>query len=303
MQATTARARSRILVGTAAVILVCCAAWPWRSGVTSMRQIAWEDMNTTSFRTPSHFVTFADGKFNGSLQRLRYEADSLAFFETVNAYDALALGPEFHEQHDSFIQGEGRRGFGYWVWKPHIVLDTMAKHAADGDVVVYMDVGCTINAAGRSRLEQYISIASSWPDGLVAFQLGHKEYTWTKEDTLARLRCDKHCRETGQVIGTVFFIRKSQANIQFLQRMAAVMVEDGYHFVSNAPSKAPNHETFQEHRHDQSIFSIMTKQRSDAVILQDETYEIMSGKFSGQPALTYPIWATRNKQRDWNPPA
>lgn len=116
MQATTARARSRILVGTAAFILVCCAAWPWRSGVTSMRQIAWEDMNTTSFRTPSHFVTFADGKFNGSLQRLRYEADSLAFFETVNAYDALALGRNFTSSTTASFRekggGDSDTGFG-----------------------------------------------------------------------------------------------------------------------------------------------------------------------------------------------
>jgi hypothetical protein len=47
--------------------------------------------------------------------------------------------------------------------------------------------------------------------------------------------------------------------------------EREHHFITDAPSIAPNHPSFVEHRHDQAVFSLLIYLRPAAVIA-DETY-------------------------------
>jgi len=57
-----------------------------------------------------------------------------------------------------------------------------------------------------------------------------------------------------------------------------------YHLLNDEPSISKNYEEFIEHRHDQSIFSIIRK-KFNTYYIEDETYPIGIKEF--------PIWATR----------
>jgi hypothetical protein len=105
------------------------------------------------------------------------------------------------------------------------------------------------------------------------FQLGEQfmEAKWTKRYTLERLGLvDISLLATPQIVGTAFGIQKSPQNEMFVEDFAANL--QNYHLISDE-ALTPNPPDFCEHRHDQSVWSVMNKLTDPApVILHDETY-------------------------------
>lgn len=99
------------------------------------------------------FITYADVRYKESLKRLRRQARASGLFDKVVAYTPADLPPA--------ISGSSLmafpRGGGYWVWKPYLIVRTLAE-AAEGDVVYYMDSGCTLRpqSAEWARLQEEI---------------------------------------------------------------------------------------------------------------------------------------------------
>ena len=68
-----------------------------------------------------------------------------------------------------------------------------------------------------------------------------------------------------------------------------ISTENNYHYVSDNISNLYNDHRFLEHRHDQSIFSLIAK-KNNFFVIPDETYWNPDWNVSGK---NYPIWATR----------
>ena len=117
----------------------------------------------------AHFVSFANRRYQGALARIRREADGLGRFASVTAVDERFLAPDYWRRHAVTVRRH-RRGYGLWTWKPHVVGNALDA-AAPGDVVVYADAGCSLNAEGRPRLEEYLEIATGHASGVLGFAL------------------------------------------------------------------------------------------------------------------------------------
>lgn len=61
------------------------------------------------------------------------------------------------------------RGFGYWMWKPEVILRSLER-IADGEVLLYLEAGCHLNPAGGARFSQYVEFVAASSSGLLAFQ-------------------------------------------------------------------------------------------------------------------------------------
>ena len=77
-----------------------------------------------------------------------------------------------------------RRGAGYWLWKPYILLDTM-DHVDPGTTIVYSDAG-----------QRYIAdpaplIALSERQDVVLFHQDYLQSDWTKRDCFVLLDADE----------------------------------------------------------------------------------------------------------------
>jgi len=64
---------------------------------------------------------------------------------------------------------------------------------------------------------------------------------------------------TGQLIGGVWFLRVQPSTEALLQRWAEVTTAETYRFVDDSPTTLPNAPSFVEHRHDQSVWSVLRK--------------------------------------------
>ena len=130
-------------------------------------------------------------------------------------------------------------------------------------------------------------------DGFLGFRLNRLEKCWTKNDLLDYMNCDKN---NGQIITTAFILKKTPKNIELIKEWYESMCMKSYKLLNDDDSNTINDSCFIEHRHDQSILSCLIKtKRNDAIILDDETYEVFDGKFDSNLAKKYPIWAQRLK--------
>lgn len=240
-------------------------------------------------RPTAHLVSFANRRYAGSLARLRGEAAALGRFASVHTLDERALGADYLRQHAETIRRHPR-GYGLWTWKPHVIarsLDTLP----DGDMLLYCDAGCSLNAEGRVRLEEYLLLAAGHPAGVLAFVLDGTVGEWTKRHTLAALECDTagH-RRRPMISATCLVLRGGPTARDLVAEWAARMAE--LDIVDDSPSPDGEHPEFRAHRHDQSIFTLLAHARGLQAI-PDETW--WPSQWDARRA--FPIHARRWRQR------
>ena len=231
------------------------------------------------------FISFGNEKYKECVKRIEKEAQQFTLFQKIKVYqpDDLKDTP-FWKAHGEFIQNNPT-GYGYWIWKPYIVLRTLEK-MKDEDILVYADAGCTIHSSGRNRFMNYLEIVRKSPFGILTFQLQHElEKMYTKLDTLYHFRGHSNARicNTTQIIATAFVIRKCEHTMKIVQEW--YKAASNYHLLDDSPSVLPNDPIYKTHKHDQSLFSILVKKHG-AEYLQDETFPIKPG---------FPILATRHE--------
>jgi hypothetical protein len=249
-----------------------------------------------------YFCTFADSRMKKSLERIEKQAKSLDFFDKIIINDETNLDQSFKETFkDKLIKGS--RGYGYWVWKPQIILQALDE-MQDGDILLYADVGCHLNKNGIERLKYYFEKANLSESGLFVFQeavktdddnletgYSHLEKFYTKGDIFDHFNVkEKHeIFDTGMIIATTFLIRKCEKSQDIINKWLDVF-KINFNLVDNSPSKSQNFDGFIENRHDQSIFSILCKLNNIASISSYETWQSDWKKLD-----KYPILAKRDK--------
>ena len=207
-------------------------------------------------------------RYHNNVDRICKEAAAFNIFNNIVGLkdDYLKNDPEFWGLHNNFLKNNSR-GYGYWLWKPYIVKKQL-ELMNDNDILVYADSGCELNVNGLSRLIEYFNAVNTYECGLLSFQMVHLEKTWTKMDTIAHLNAND-LKSTGQLVGGIFVIRKCAHTTNLVNLWYSTCCN--YHLIDDTPSQIPNDPTFCEHRHDQSIWSILRKKHGTLAIA-DETW-------------------------------
>ena len=249
-----------------------------------------------------YYCTFADSRMKKSLDRIEGQAMKLNFFDDIFINDENNLDHDFREFFKNKLV-KGTRGYGYWVWKPQIILQALKK-MQDGDVLLYADVGCHINSSGLDRMKYYFDRAKKTEKGLFVFQeekrsedtnleyyQGNLESSFTKGDLFDYfgVRDNQMIYNTGQIAATCFFIVKSEQSIKIINEWLHVF-KSNFSLADGSPSKSMNFEDYREHRHDQSIFSILCKINDIETI---SSYEIWQRDW--RKLKNYAILAKRDK--------
>jgi hypothetical protein len=233
-----------------------------------------------------YFVSFADSKYKKTLYRIGNEAKNMEFFQGIYCLSDENIDTEFIKKHKTFINNN-KRGFGYFLWKPQIIIQTLSL-IPENDFLLYTDAGCSLKKEGLPRLKNYIEKADQ--EHIVPFHMrGMKECYWTKMDVLDRLKFTSDINmNSDQCIGTTHLWKNSTISKDFLKTYLELC--EYYPNIDDSPSVLPNHIGFQEHRHDQSVFSILIK-KNNLISLPDETWWYPNW----DEHTNYPIHATRLK--------
>ncbi len=217
-----------------------------------------------------HFLSFASYSYRNSLCRIKKQAIESGFFDNINCIRAIDL-PFIYRISNLLILNRHKRGFGYWMWKSFITKMELEK-MDNGDILVYADAGCVINKNGYKRFEEYIEMLSNSPISNLSFQSPHLEKEYVKGDVFKYFNLEKNdlLKNSGQLIAGVYLIRKDLSSINLIDTWYKIC-HSNQDLITDKKSKYPNDFDFIDHRHDQSIFSILRKIYG-SIILPNETY-------------------------------
>ena len=239
---------------------------------------------------PIHFITFGDEIYNNSKLRIKKEAESMNIFDSITIYDEDTLKNDKHfwDKHSEFIS-KNRRGYGYWIWKSYLILKKL-EEIEIGDTLFYADAGCTLNPSGINKLNLYLDKLEKSQKKMISFSLVYPEKEYTKMDLFKYLNMTSYddLNKT-QLLATYSILKKTEENVEFVKKWYSTCCI--YNLIDDSPSIEKNDDTFIEHRHDQSMYSLLAKQHGTEII-KDEGWH---NDFKSEFAQTIPILATRYK--------
>ena len=173
-------------------------------------------------------------------------------FDEVRAFSPQDLAPDFVSTTSVLTEA---RGGGYWLWKPYIIQQALESLSED-DFLFYCDAG----AFFISPIDPYVKIMNRTGQDLIPFCLSYLEKHWTKRDAFILMDCDTPAySDTQQRVGGMHLWRRSAFTLRFVAKW--LHYAQDRRIITDIPNECgqPNYPGFIENRHDQSIFSLLTK--------------------------------------------
>jgi len=264
----------------------------------------------------NYLVSFADSRMSKSLTRLSKQAHLLKFFDNTYLLDESNLSNIFKEKFKNNLI-LGSKGYGYWCWKPEIIIDIMDK-IKDGDCLLYVDAGCHLNIHGKKRLLEYFNLIKTQDKGIIAFQAvkpnkensnlkydgrklrNLKNYKWIKGDTLDyfKVRNNKAVINAQEIAGGIFLIKKCKKSISIIKEWQKI-IHTRFDLITDAPSVSPNLKGFIENRHDQAIWTLLCLKHNLKILSSYEFWYPKKNSKKIKPDWTalheFPIHVRRDK--------
>lgn len=204
------------------------------------------------------FITFATtGEYEKRAKRVMPLIKELDIFDKVILVTEEDLKKDsiFWNQHQKFIS-ENKRGYGYWLWKSYIIKKFLEK-LNDKDIILYFDSSIMFSADKQKFLKLFNIVKKDYIIGSFC-RVFCVEYVWNKMDLIKHLNMNKseylnsRQRQAGAIM--IFNNKKTRGLIN-----KWYLLSSQYHFIDDTKSIIENKSGFKEHRHDQSIFSLLTK--------------------------------------------
>ena len=235
-----------------------------------------------------HLISYGDKKYIEAKNRIYNEAFNTKWFYSIKCYDLEDLSVNFRNEFKSILTM--KRGGGYWIWKFDIILNKLDE-IRDGEFLIYVDSGCSVNENGAKRLEEYIEMITNSKNKIISFQLPHKENVWTTKQIFHSFGISENdpIETSGQYVGGVLIMQKCEAVKNIFKdcldkiRKDPLIITD--HYNSNQKK------CFRDNRHDQSIQSVARKIHG-SIVISDETW---SCNFNSETMQKIPFLATRKQ--------
>jgi hypothetical protein len=242
-------------------------------------------------------VIFGDGSkdFKEAATRLGNQAVSLAVFSKVIVLDSVLLSEisPLYKQDLEEIFSLAEHPLYFRAIKPWAILACMQDANDQFDVVFYIDAGCELPNNLVSRIRMKYLLLKAFYMGSIAERTGYKETTYTKRNLIEHFNVPMKLISLGQVQSTWSMFKNSDKNKEFMLEWIKLS-DPKLDFWQDVKIKDLKNQfsDFIEHRHDQSIFSLLYKKYE---FKTKKTYWQFSGKFGRLRGLSIPIHATRNK--------
>tara|TARA_R110001599_G_scaffold179233_1_gene371737 strand:+ start:1503 stop:2333 length:831 start_codon:yes stop_codon:yes gene_type:complete len=209
-------------------------------------------------------VNFADKRFRNKQKWNTFSAKLFGRFDQVLEYRFSDLDEEILSVNKESLKYRNK-GAGNYFWKPYIVEKALNK-INESDYLMYADSG-TFFLKSVLPLVKYMETKNK---DILCFRLPLIEKQWTKRDAFLRMDCDtEKYTDSTQTLATFFLVKKTKKAIDFISAYKK------YCFDSRILSDDPNvlgeenYQGFIEHRHDQSVLSLLSKKDNNVLIEGD----------------------------------
>jgi hypothetical protein len=174
-------------------------------------------------------------------------------FDEIIEYNRDTIDPEFIKMNENIFSNS--RGAGYWIWKSYIIDKTL-ESMDEGDILFYSDSGIIF----INNIDPLINELDKSENGILLFDLEdyHINKRWTKRDTFHYMGCDSaEYTDSPQILASYIILRKNNFTVFFIKEW--LRFSQDHRIITDLPNECrlPNYDEFIDHRHDQSILSIL----------------------------------------------
>lgn len=198
------------------------------------------------------FLTYGDENFNKQKKFALKMAKLFGKFEKIIGYQPSDIDSFFYETNKHIL--DKKRGGGYWLWKPYFI-NRILLESNFGDYIFYSDAG----AFFLKSVDVLISVLKKLNQDIMGFELPLIESQWTKKELFMNMNCDEEkYYESNQILASFMLIRKTEFSMKFFKEYLE-LAQNEMNITDNFDSDIVQREEFIDHRHDQSIFSLLYK--------------------------------------------
>jgi len=184
-----------------------------------------------------HSNIFADCKVLGDLELRELVSNPEDYFDFIAKYP---------------------RGRGLWSWKSLLICKAVEGYFGDFDGIFYTDAGSelVLNVVSRRKLTHLMKRAMRI--GVLGFTTNSTEIQYSKKMVLDMLVDPKEAFTLQREATTLLISTKSEEARSIVTAWRNLCFKDGFELLKDSHSAYENSE-FIDHRHDQSILSILLK--------------------------------------------
>lgn len=200
-------------------------------------------------------MTCADDKYMPSAKFQLNTALKKGKVNKTLCYNLADMDKTFQNANKKIFELGKEKGAGFYLWKPYFVWKAISSIKSK-DFLVYLD------SAGfyyRSSIIPIVSYMQNYDiDMICSRRYRYLEKHWTKRDAFVYMGCDSpKYTEQVQAMSGFFVLRKTDKTIKLIQEW--LMYAQDYRIITEVPnvSGLDNYIGFQQHRHDQSILSLL----------------------------------------------
>ena len=205
-----------------------------------------------------NIITFGtDNLFKKKKKRFEQEARNITFFDSIIIENENSI-KSIMEDHKEFITNN-KRGYGYWIWKPFIIKNQLEK-MKNNDILFYLDCGSSIINNNVERLDNYINKLRDY-DVIVFDNSDHKMKKFVKMNVINEFNIEEDILEQYIIEGGCIILKNTKKTKEFIDEWINYMIKDNYQLLNDDLLNFPQYEQFIEHRHDQSILTILARQK------------------------------------------
>jgi hypothetical protein len=176
-------------------------------------------------------------------------------FDRVYQFRFNDIDTEFYKKNKHIL--DQPRGAGYWLWKYYFAVKLLNDPAiSEEDIIFYCDSGSEF----INSINPMVEVFNRDNLSIMTFLQLHKSSFWTKRDAFVYTNSDEpKYTDTGQRVGGFFMFKKDKTSIKFFNEL--LKYGQDYRIITDSPNECglPNYPNFRDHRHDESLISIMAK--------------------------------------------
>ena len=204
-------------------------------------------------------ITYGSPSFYKEIQYNQKSALEVGNVDAHFIYTPNDLDNEFKEKNKDILSR--KRGGGYWLWKPYIILKAFKEKLNEGDYLIYTDAGVLyidssykiINFLKEKNVDMWMN------------KLSYKEKKYTKRDAFILMGADSpFYTNTNQYMATIQVYKKNKFTEKFLTQL--LFYSQDKRIITDDPNTQGlvNYPEFIDNRHDQTVLSLLIKKYGES---------------------------------------
>lgn len=199
-------------------------------------------------------ISFAHGRFLQSQQKCKESALTVGGFDVSDSLNINNIDKHFLQKNQNIFSYF--RGAGYWLWKPYFIKKYLEKINID-DILVYTDAGMNFVKPIWDIHQKYLKQEDN---GFMSTGECGINSQFTKRDAFVLMDLDdEKYTNAAHKTASCIIIKKKNNSLSFVDEW--LTYAQNINIITDLPNTQgkENYSNYIDHRHDQSIFSLLCK--------------------------------------------